>query len=164
MKKLRVLFLCTGNRARSQMAEGFLRHFGGERFEVYSAGTEPKGLSPTTIGVMREVGIEVSGHRSKSIVEFAGQDFDYVITVCDVARAVCPTFDRSVQLLHWSITDPADLERSGMDNIEAFRVAREQLRPRVEEFINRGIADWLFVGQSQLRIGLRWLSHLHKRF
>jgi arsenate reductase (thioredoxin) len=141
VKKLRVLFLCAGNRARSQMAEGFLRHFAADRFDVCSAGTEPKGLSPTTMAVMREVGIDVSGQRSKSIAGFVGQDFDYVITVCDKARAACPTFDRAAQLLHWNITDPADLERAGTDSIDAFRAAREQLRSKMEEFIRCGSGD-----------------------
>ena len=139
MKKLRVLFLCTGNRARSQMAEGFLRYFGRDRFEVYSAGTEPKGLSPTTIAVMREVGIDVSRQRSKSIDKFVAQDFDYVITVCEIAREVCPRFHRAAGLLHWNVTDPAELERSGMDSVEAFRIAREQLRCRIEAFINQAV-------------------------
>jgi arsenate reductase (thioredoxin) len=141
VEKLRVLFLCTGNRARSQMAQGFLRHFAGDRFLVYSAGTEPRGLSPTTVAVMREIGIDVSEHRSKSIGEFVDQEFDYVITVWDTARAVCPTFDRAArQLLHWNISDPAALERSGMDSINAFRAAREQVQSKTEDFIKRGTA------------------------
>jgi arsenate reductase len=135
MKKLRVLFVCTGNRARSQMAEGFLRHFAGDRFEVYSAGIVPKGLSPITVEVMREVGIDVSEHLSKSVEEFVGEDFDYVITVCDVARAACPRFDRSKRQLHWSVMDPAELEASGVVSVEAFRGARDEVRSRVEEFI-----------------------------
>jgi arsenate reductase len=135
MKKLRVLFVCIGNRARSQMAEGFLRHLAGDRFEVYSAGTKPKGLSPITVAVMREVGIDVSAHRSKSVEEFVGEDFDYVITVCDVARAACPRFDRSRRQLHWGVTDPAELEAAGVVSIEAFRAARDEVRVRVEEFI-----------------------------
>jgi arsenate reductase len=137
MKKLRVLFVCTGNRARSQMAEGFLRNCAGHRFEVYSAGTKPKGLSPITVEVMHEVGIDVSEHRSKSVEEFVSEDFDYVITVCDVARAACPKFDRSKRQLHWSVTDPAELEASGVVSIEAFRDARDQLRSRIEDFIRR---------------------------
>jgi arsenate reductase len=135
MKTLRVLFVCTGNRARSQMAEGFLRHFAGDRFEVHSAGTVPKGISPITVEVMREVGIDVSAHRSKSVEEIVGEDFDWVITVCDVARAACPRFDRSRRQLHWSVTDPAELEASGVVSIEAFRTARDELRVRIEEFV-----------------------------
>ena len=141
MKKLRVLFVCIGNRARSQMAEGFLRHLAGDRFEVYSAGTKPKGLSPITVAVMREVGIDVSAHRSKSVEEFVGEDFDYVITVCDVARAACPRFDRSRRQLHWGVTDPAELEAAGVVSIEAFRAARDEVRVRVEEFIRRELSD-----------------------
>jgi arsenate reductase (thioredoxin) len=137
MKKLRVLFVCIGNRARSQMAEGFLRHFAGDRFDVCSAGTVPKGLSPITVEVMREVGIDVSAHRSKSVEEFVGEDFDYVITVCDVARAACPRFEHSKRQLHWSVTDPAELEAAGVVSIEAFRAAREELRFRIEEFERR---------------------------
>jgi arsenate reductase len=135
MKELSVLFVCTGNRARSQMAEGFLRHLAGDRFEVYSAGTKPKGLSPIAVKVMREVGIDVSEHRSKSVEEFVSEDFDYVITVCDVARAACPRFDRSKRHLHWSVTDPAEMEASGVVSIEALRAARDELRVRVEEFV-----------------------------
>jgi arsenate reductase len=139
MKKLRVLFVCTGNRARSQMAEGFLRQSAGDRFEVHSAGTEPKGLSPITVEVMREVGIDVSAHRSKSVEEFVSEEFDYVVTVCDVARAAFSGFDRSKRELHWSITDPAELEASGVVSIEAFRAARDELRSRIEEFIEERI-------------------------
>jgi arsenate reductase len=141
MRKLRVLFVCTGNRARSQMAEGFLRHGAGHRFEVYSAGTKPKGLSPITVEVMREVGVDVSEHRSKSVEEFVSEDFDYVITVCDVARAACPRFDRSKRQLHWRITDPAELEASGVVSIEAFRAARDELRSRIEDFIRRELPE-----------------------
>ena len=137
MRQLRVLFVCTGNRARSQMAEGFLRQSAGHRFDVYSAGTKPKGLSSITVEVMREVGIDVSEHRSKSVEEFVGEDFDYVITVCDVARAACPRFDRSKRQLDWSVTDPAELEAAGVVSIEAFRAARDELRSRIEDFIRR---------------------------
>ena len=140
MKKLRVLFVCIGNRARSQMAEGFLRHCAGDRFDAYSAGTKPKGLSSITVEVMREVGIDVSGQRSKSVEEFVSEDFDYVITVCDVARAARPRFDRSKRHLHWSVTDPAELEGAGVVSIEAFRAARDELRVRVEEFVQREVS------------------------
>jgi arsenate reductase (thioredoxin) len=144
MKKLRVMFVCTGNRARSQMAEGFLGQFAGDRFDAYSAGTKPKGLSPITVEVMREVGIDVSAHRSKSVEEFVGEDFDYVITVCDVARAACPRFDRSKRQLHWNVRDPAELEASGVVSIEAFRAARDELRARVGEFVRRELHDAAF--------------------
>ena len=90
--KKRVLILCTGNSARSQMAEGLLRHDAGDRFEVFSAGTKPSHVRPEAIAVMRELGIDISGHRSKSVDEFAGQSFDYVLTVCDNAKESCPIF------------------------------------------------------------------------
>jgi arsenate reductase len=123
------------------MAEGFLRQSAGDRFEVYSAGTRPKGLSHITVEVMREVGIDVSEHHSKSVEEFVGEDFDYVITVCDVARAACPRFDRPKRQLHWSIRDPAELEASGVASVEAFRAARDELRSRIEDFIRRELGQ-----------------------
>jgi arsenate reductase (thioredoxin) len=131
----RVLFICTGNRARSQMAEGLLRRLAGDRFDVYSAGTMPSGISELTIEVMREIGVDVSGQRSKSVDEYAGQSFHNVITVCDSARQVCPTFPGNGDRLHWDIEDPSDTEARGVPLTAAFRLAREQLRKRVEEFI-----------------------------
>ncbi|TMB67594.1 MAG: arsenate reductase ArsC [Chloroflexi bacterium] len=132
----RVLFVCTGNRARSQMAEGLLRHLAGDRFEVYSAGTIPSGISEYTIEAMREIGIDVSGQRSKSVDEFAGQEFDFVITVCDSARQVCPIFPREGQRLHWDVEDPSDIETRGIPLADAFRMARDELRKRIELFVN----------------------------
>jgi len=130
----RVLFVCTGNRARSQMAEGLLRHLAGDRFDAYSAGTAPSGISELTIEAMREVGIDVSEQRSKSVDEFAKQHFDYVITVCDTARESCPVFPGGKQL-HWSVEDPSDAEARGVPLMDAFRVAREELRSRIERFV-----------------------------
>jgi arsenate reductase (thioredoxin) len=129
-----VLFVCTGNRARSQMAEGLLRHLAGDRFEAYSAGTAPSGISELTIDAMREIGIDVSGQRSKSVDEFADQRFDYVITVCDSARESCPVFPGGQQL-HWSIEDPSDAEARGVPLMDAFRLARADLRGRIEAFV-----------------------------
>ena len=134
----RVLFVCTGNRARSQMAEGLLRDLAGDRFEVYSAGTIPSGISEYTIEAMREIGIDVSGQRSKSVEEFNGQSFDYVITVCDSARQVCPVFPGEGERLHWDIEDPSDIEARGVSLPRAFRIAREELRKRIEPFAERG--------------------------
>lgn len=131
----RVLFVCTGNRARSQMAEGLLRHLAGDRFEVHSAGAEPKGLSPYAVEVMREIGIDISGQRSKSLDEYSGQPFDYVITVCDSARQVCPAFPGGGRRLHWNIEDPAVAEERGAEAREAFRAARDKLRRHIEEFL-----------------------------
>ena len=130
----RVLFVCTGNRARSQMAEGLLRHLAGDSFEVYSAGTLPSGMSEHTIEAMREIGIDVSGQRSKSVEEFDGQSFEYVITVCDSARQVCPIFPGDGERLHWDVEDPSDMEARGVALSKAFRMARDDLRKRIELF------------------------------
>lgn len=148
--KPRVLFVCTGNRARSQMAEALLRFHGPDRFEVFSAGTEPKGLAPETIDVMREVNIDVSGQRSKHVDEFAGQQFDHVITVCDSARQVCPVFPGG-ESIHWEIEDPDVPIQAGMPKLDAFREARDDLRSRVKAFLARtcvfcGILDGAFTG------------------
>src|SRR5688572_31743613 len=110
--KQRVLILCTGNSARSQMAEGLLRHDAGDRFEVRSAGTAPTRVRPEAVEVMKEVGIDISRHRSKSVDEFAEQEFDYVLTVCDHARETCPIFPGHTNRLHQSFKDPAIVERS----------------------------------------------------
>ncbi len=131
----RVLFVCTGNRARSQMAEGLLRHLASDRYEVFSAGTEPKGLARTSVAVMAEIGIDISQQWSKSLDEFAGQSFDYVITVCDNAKEQCPVFPAKTQLLHWSVADPAAAEARGESVEEAFRAARDDLHKRIAEFI-----------------------------
>jgi arsenate reductase len=131
----RVLFVCTGNKARSQMAEGLLRHLAGGRYEVRSAGTRPSGLAEETVSVMQEIGIDVSNQRSKHVDEFGGQAFDYVITVCDSARQECPLFPGDGQRLHWHVEDPADTERAGEGRTESFRKARDVLRCYVEEFV-----------------------------
>jgi arsenate reductase (thioredoxin) len=129
-EKIRVLILCTGNSARSQMAEGLLRHDGGERFEVQSAGTIKSFVRPQAIEAMREVDIDISGHRSKSVDEFLGQEFDYVVTVCDSANESCPVFPGKTKRIHWSFDDPA---KSG--DIEVFRRVRDEIRGRLREFI-----------------------------
>src|SRR5215218_3923617 len=108
--KKRVLILCTGNSARSQMAEGILRQDGGDRFEVYSAGVKPSAVRPEAIQVMNKIGIDISSHRSKSVDEFIGQQFDYVITVCDNANQNCPVFPGKTKRIHWSFDDPATAE------------------------------------------------------
>src|SRR5918996_986710 len=105
--KQRVLILCTGNSARSQMAEGLLRHDAGARFEVESAGTKPGHIRPEAIAAMKEIGIDISAHRSKHVDEFAGQDFDYVLTVCDNANESCPVFPGMARQLHRNFEDPA---------------------------------------------------------
>ena len=131
---MRVLILCTGNSARSQMAEGLLRHDAGNVYEVFSAGTKPSHVRPEAIVVMREVGIDISGHRSKSVDEFAGQDFDYVITVCDNAKQSCPVFPVKKKRIHWSIEDPAAVQGSQGEALTAFRRVRDELRARLQAF------------------------------
>ena len=131
MKK-RVLILCTGNSARSQMAEGLLRHDAGDRFEVFSGGVDPSHVRAEAIEAMREIGIDISGHRSKSVDEFAGQQFDYVITVCDNANQQCPMFPGKAERIHWSINDPAGLTGDERIRLEAFRKVRDELRERLK--------------------------------
>jgi len=131
---VRVLILCTGNSARSQMAEGLLRHDAGNVYDVFSAGTKPTRVRPEAITVMQEAGMDISGHRSKSVDEFAGQDFDYVITVCDNAKESCPIFPAKTQRIHWSIEDPAAVQGSEEERLAAFRLARDELRARLKAF------------------------------
>jgi len=131
---VRVLILCTGNSARSQMAEGLLRHDAGKVYEVFSAGTKPTRVRPEAISVMREVGIDISGHRSKSVDEFAGQEFDYVITVCDNAKESCPVLPVKTKRIHWSIEDPAAAQGSEEEILTAFRRVRDELRTRLQAF------------------------------
>ena len=130
--KKRVLFLCTGNSARSQMAEGLLRQTAGNRFEVSSAGTHPKGLHPKSVDVMQEVGIDISNHNSKDVAVFADQTFDYVITVCDRARQQCPVFP-GAQPIHWGFDDPA--EAPADRQLEVFRRVRDEIRQRINLFL-----------------------------
>jgi arsenate reductase len=130
----RVLILCTGNSARSQMAEGLLRHDAGERFEVESAGTKPSAVRPEAIAAMRELGIDIGSHRSKSVEEFDGQHFDYVITVCDSARESCPVFFGTAARLHQSFDDPAALNGSEDERLALFRRVRDELRTYLTDF------------------------------
>src|SRR5215470_18362274 len=124
--KKQVLILCTGNSARSQMAEGLLRHDAGDRFEVESAGTKPSQVRPEAIAVMKELGIDISGHRSKSVDEFAGTEFDYVLTVCDNAKESCPVFPGHTNRLHHSFQDPAATEGSETARLAVFRRVRDE--------------------------------------
>ena len=133
MKK-RVLILCTGNSARSQMAEGLLRSSGGDRFDVCSAGTKPGIVRPEAIAVMAELGIDLSGHRSKHVREFEGQAFDYVITVCDDAKESCPVFSGNTRRIHWSFPDPAAIEGSEQERLAAFRRVRDSLAETLRDF------------------------------
>jgi arsenate reductase len=117
------------------MAEGLLRHDAGDVYEVFSAGTKPTHVRPEAISVMREVGIDISAHRSKSVDEFAGQDFDYVITVCDSAKESCPVFPAKTKRIHWSIEDPSVTQGSEKDTLAAFRRIRDELRARLQTFV-----------------------------
>ncbi|MBZ5551647.1 MAG: arsenate reductase ArsC [Acidobacteriia bacterium] len=136
MRKERILFLCTGNSARSQMAEGLLRHMAGDRYEVFSAGTRPTGLNPTALQVMREIGIDISGHRSKHVDEFSGQAFDCVFTVCDNAREACPFFPGGGKRIHHSFEDPAAAPPERQ--LEVFRRVRDEIAARLREFVRDG--------------------------
>ena len=132
------MILCTGNSARSQMAEGLLRHNAGPEYGVFSAGTRPTQVRSEAIQVMREVGIDISGHRSKSVEEFAGQHFDYVITVCDNAKESCPVFPATTQRLHWSLPDPAAVDGSEEQRLAAFRRVRDELNIYLSQFAREG--------------------------
>lgn len=131
----RVIFVCTHNSARSQMAEGMLRAWGGDRFEVSSAGTEATTVRPEAIRVMDEIGIDISGHASKSLEPVLGEQFNWLITVCDQAKEACPTIPGVGQQAHWSIDDPSAAGGDEEARLEAFRIARDELRDRVHMFI-----------------------------
>ncbi len=132
--KPRVLFLCTGNSCRSQMAEGWLRHLAGDRFDVASAGTHPAGLNPGAVEAMREVGVDISRHASKQVDQFIGERFDYVITVCDSAKEACPTLPGAQSLLHWSFDDPAATQGSPEERRQVFRRVRDEIAGRIRQF------------------------------
>lgn len=133
--KPRVLFLCTGNSCRSQMAEGFLRSLAGDRFEVASAGTEPVPVNPDAIEAMSEVGIDISTHESKPVKAFLGQHFAYVITVCDRASERCPIFPGAVKRLEWNFPDPAAVTGSELERHRMFRQVRDQIADRIRDFL-----------------------------
>jgi arsenate reductase len=137
MSKIKVLFLCTGNSARSQIAEAFLRKYGGDDFEAYSAGLEPKGITPYTERVMEEAGISLSGQRSKHIKEYMGKvHFGYVITLCDEAEASCPTtFPGIFQRLYWPFEDPAAFTGSEDEKLAKFREVRDQIEQRIKTWL-----------------------------
>ena len=135
MKK--VLFLCTGNSARSQMAEGFLKYMAGDRFEVYSAGVKPTAVNPLAIKVMAEIGIDISKHKSKSVMEFIDQSFDYVITVCDNAQKTCPVFPGEHEKIHWDLEDPAAAEGSEEERAAIFRRIRDEIEQRIKDWIKQ---------------------------
>ncbi len=134
--KPRILFLCTGNSARSQMAEAFLRYYAGDQFEVHSAGLDPKGIHPLTVVVMEEIGISMADHTSKGVTVYLGKMlFQYLITVCDKAERNCPTMWPGVnQRLHWSFEDPAAFEGSEEEKLAKFREVRNQIEQKVKDW------------------------------
>ena len=134
MAKKRVLILCTGNSARSQMAEGLLRHDAGDRLEVESAGTKPGQVRPEAIAVMKELGIDISGHRSKSVDEFASREFEYVLTVCDRAKESCPIYPGHGNRLHRNFEDPAAVQGSEEARLAAFPRVRDEIRSYLKNF------------------------------
>jgi len=149
--RIKILVLCTGNSCRSQMAEGFFRHYGGDKIEVKSAGLEPKGVNPIAIKVMKEVGIDISGHTSKHLNEYLNEDFDYVITVCDNAAANCPVFPsrptsgrgshgepvepRLPTRLHWPFPDPALATGTKEQILQVFKKVRDDMGEKVKGWV-----------------------------
>ena len=131
--KRRVLFLCTHNSARSQMAEGLLRALAGDRFEAMSAGTEATHVRPLAIRAMRELGVDISGQESKTLDRYLREPFDYVITVCDDANEACPFFPGAANRLHWSFEDPSRAEGSEEERLAVFRSVRDRIRQRIED-------------------------------
>ncbi len=137
MEKKRVLILCTGNSARSQMAEGLLKHMAGDRFVVESAGTVASFVRPQAIAAMADLGIDISGHRSKCLDEFLGSPFDYVITVCDNANETCPVFPGPAKRIHWGFDDPAVAKGTDDQILAEFIRIRDQIRSKLSEFASQ---------------------------
>lgn len=139
MKK--VLVLCTGNSCRSQIAEGYLRHFAGDAAEIYSAGIETHGVNPKAIEIMKRDGIDISRHTSNNVNEYTGIEFDFVITVCDNAKESCPYFPTNAVKFHYNFPDPAKAEGSDEEIMEQFRVVREMIREYAQNFVNANLKN-----------------------
>lgn len=137
MNKKKVIFICTGNACRSQMAEGLLRNISGESFQVFSAGSHPSRLHPASIIVMNEIGIDISFHESESIDKYIHSEIDIVITVCDNAQKLCPTFPGNVELLHWSIEDPYHGWSANDEDLPPYRITRDELIRRITSFLEK---------------------------
>jgi len=138
MEKVKVLFVCVHNSARSQMAEAFLKKLGGDRFEVESAGLEPGKLNPLAVDVMKEIAIDISGNKTKSVFDFfkQGKIYNYVVTVCDESSGErCPIFPGRVTRLHWSFDDPSSFQGSYEEKLQKTRIVRDQIKKKIEEFI-----------------------------
>jgi arsenate reductase (thioredoxin) len=139
--KPKVLFLCTGNSARSQMAEGYLRHVAGEKYEVLSAGISPKGTNPLAVEAMNEIGIDIARQRSKDVREYLGTAIQYVVTVCDNAKEHCPIFPGTFKFLHWGLQDPAAAKGGHEEKLAVFRRVRDELAQHIEqEFVSKPAA------------------------
>ncbi|HKY44510.1 MAG TPA: arsenate reductase ArsC [Pyrinomonadaceae bacterium] len=160
-----MLILCTGNSARSQMAEGLLRHMAGDRFEVASAGVSPTRVRPEAMEVMREIGIDISTHRSKSVAEFATGEFDYVITVCDNANEQCPVFPGKTKRIHWSFDDPAAAEGDESARLAVFRHVRDEIQERLKQFIAPSsiACDMTAIPQDQRQVHIDTSKELFSR-
>ncbi len=139
MKK--ILFVCTGNAARSQMAEGLLRQHAGDRFQVFSAGTRPGSLHPLAVRAMAELGVDISGQVSKSVYRFMAEKFDYVITVCNRARETCPEIPGAGKQLHWSLSDPAEVQGSEHERLEAFRRVGDKIADHIGHFVSEQVSE-----------------------
>ena len=137
MEKPLVLILCTGNSARSQMAEGILRSIAGDKFDVDSAGVAPSRVRPVAVEAMRDIGVDISTHRSKSVDEFLEEPFDYVITVCDNAKESCPVFPGNAERIHWSFDDPAAYEGTDDEKLSEFIRVRDQIFEKLRIFFER---------------------------
>jgi arsenate reductase len=136
-EKKKILILCTGNSARSQMGEGLLLHMAGDGWQVESAGTKPAGLNPLAVEAMKEFGIDISAQRSKSVAEFGDKKFDFVITVCDSAAESCPIFPNAPRRIHWSLPDPAAVQGTHQEKLVAFRAVRDRLRQHLQEWLTQ---------------------------
>ncbi len=135
MTKPKVLFLCTQNSCRSQMAEGFLRHLAGDQFDAESAGAQATRVNPDAIRVMGEIGIDIAGQSSKDVAQFWGQRITYVITVCDKAKETCPIFPGAFKVFHWSIDDPGTARGPDNERLAVFRRVRDEIEARVRDFV-----------------------------
>jgi len=135
MKK-KILVLCTGNSCRSQMAEGYIKHLAGDRFEVTSAGLEPSVVNPKAIQVMQNDGVDISHHISKDVNQFVGQKFDFIITVCDNAKERCPFFPGQAERIHWSFEDPAATKGTEVEILAVFQRVRDQIKKEIHQFLN----------------------------
>jgi arsenate reductase (thioredoxin) len=138
MARTRVLFLCTHNSARSQMAEGLLRHLGGDRFGVMSAGTEATSVRQEARAVMAELGVDISGQESETLERYLGESFDHVVTVCDAANEACPVFPGAKSRLHWSFRDPSRATGDEEERLKVFREVRDEVRARIEKELVAG--------------------------